>query len=178
MNPIDHLLQEHRDIMAQLADLRQAAADLAACGPAALPAALPVFTRIGRMMETQLARHARKEDEALFPAVEAVLGAADGPTGVMREEHRAIHAQGELLRRTLHELNDVEHPQIEAGAARLTALGAAGGSAASLRATAEEVLRLLDLHFAKEEEVLFPMTRQLLDEAALARVGDQMEALP
>ena len=178
MNPIDHLLQEHRDIMAQMADLRRAVADLAACGQAALPEALPVFARIGRMMETQLARHARKEDEALFPALEALLGADGSPTGVMRQEHRAIHAQGELLRRTLHELNDVEHPQIEAGAARLKTLGAGGGSAASLRASAEEVIRLLDLHFAKEEEILFPMTRQLLDDAALARVGDRMEALP
>src|SRR3970040_1255161 len=75
MNPIEHLLQEHRDIMAQLADLRTAARGLEARGDSALPDALPVMRRIGHMMETQLALHARKEDEGLFPAIGAIIGA-------------------------------------------------------------------------------------------------------
>ena len=69
MNPIEYLLEDHRAIMAQIADLRKAAADLAARGYAALPDVLPVLGRIGKMMETQLALHAKKEDDALFPAL-------------------------------------------------------------------------------------------------------------
>jgi regulator of cell morphogenesis and NO signaling len=176
-DPLEHLLLEHRDILAQAGDLRMAVAELEAGGAAALPDALPLLARAGRMMETQLARHARKEDEALFPALEAIFGADGGPTSVMRQEHREIHGQGELLRRTLYELNEVEHPQIRAGGARLQELAMASGDADSLKATALEIMRLLDEHFAKEEQILFPMAQNLLDEAALAEVGRKIEAL-
>ncbi len=142
-----------------------------------LPLALPALGRIGQMMATQLAQHARKEDEALFPAIEAVLGAENGPTQVMRVEHKEIHGQGELLRQTLHELNEVEHPQIEAGGARLRELAVSGGGAATLKATAEEIIRLLDMHFDKEEQILFPMAGALLDEATLTAIAIKMEAL-
>ena len=177
MDPIEHLLQEHRDIMAQVADLRAAVRDLEARGDTALPDALPVMRRIGRMMETQLALHARKEDEALFPSIEAIIGAEGGPTSVMRMEHKDIHAQGELLRQTLRQLNEVEHPAIEAGGDKLRSLAAHGGSAESLRATAAEIIELLDMHFGKEEQILFPMSEQILDDETLAEVGRRMEAM-
>ncbi len=178
MNPIEHLLQEHCDIMAQVADLRRVVAALEARGEAALPEALPVLGRIGRMMETQLAQHARKEDEALFPALEALLGAESGPTSAMRLEHREIHSQGELLRQTLSELNEVEHPRIEAAGAKLRELTATGSEAKALRANAEEIIRLLDAHFDKEEQILFPLAENLLDAQALTEVGRRMAAMP
>ena len=176
MNPIEHLLYEHVEIMDQMTDLRAAARDLAARGDAALPETLPVLRRIGHLMETQLALHAKKEDEALFPAIEAALG-GDSPTIPMRQEHKDIHAQGEWMRQTLRELNEVQHPAIEAGGTRLRSLAAEGGSAESLRATAEEILDLLDAHFSKEEQMLFPMAENLLDEETLEAVGAKMEAM-
>ncbi len=177
MNPIEHLLEEHKVIMAQVADLRKAVADLNARGEAALPEALPVLGRIGHMMETELARHAKKEDEALFPAIEAIIGADGGPTYVMRREHEAIHGQGELLRQTLYELNEVEHPKIEAGREKLKELVANGASAVALRENAGEIIRLLDMHFGKEEQILFPMAENMLDDEALAEVGRKIEAM-
>jgi len=177
MNPIEHLLQDHRDIMASVADLRAAVRDLAARGDAALPEALPVLRRIGRMMETQLARHAQKEDEAFFPAIEAIIGAEGGPTAAMRMEHQDIHGQGELLRRTLWELNAVERPPIEAGGARRRESAAHGSGASALRATAATIIDLLDAHFAREEQILFPMAENVLDAAALDEVARKMEAM-
>ena len=177
MDPIQHLLDEHKDIMAQVADLRAAVRDLEARGDAAVPDALPVLRRIGRMMETQLALHAKKEDEALFPMLEAVLGTGGSPTTVMRMEHKDIHDQGESLRRTLRELNKAEHLAIRAGGAHLHTLTTDSGSSESLRATAEAIIELLDGHFEKEEQVLFPMARQILDEQTLAEVGAKIEAL-
>lgn len=178
MNPIEHLLQDHRTIMAQIAELRKAIVVLADRGEAALPEVRPVLAGIGEMMATQLAHHAKKEDDALFPAMEALIGAEGGPTQVMRVEHKEIHRQGELLRQTLHELNEVEHPRIEAAGAALRELAAVGGNAETLRANAEEIIRLLDMHFGKEEQILFPMAEAMLDEATLAAVEQQMEALP
>ena len=176
MNPIEHLLQEHRDIMAQVADLRAAVRDLAARGEAAVPPALPVLGRIGHLMETQLALHAQKEDDALFPAVEAIFGAEGTPTAQMRVEHKDIHAQGELLRRTLHELNEV-HSKIEAQSAQLLALAERGGSATSLLANGREIIELLDMHFTKEEQILFPMAENVLDRETLDEVGRKIEAM-
>ena len=176
MNPIEHLLYEHIEIMDQMTDLRAAAHDLSLRGEAALPETLPMLRHIGHMMETQLALHARKEDEALFPAIEAALG-DDSPTIPMRQEHKDIHAQGELMRQTLRELNEVQHPAIEAGGARLKSLAASGGSAESLRATAEEIMALLDAHFSKEEQMLFPMAENLLSEEALEEVGNKIELM-
>ena len=177
MNAIKQLLQEHVEIMAQVADLRAAARDLATRGDAALSDALPVLRRIGQMMETQLALHAKKEDEALFPAIEAALGVDDSPTTAMRLEHQDIHAQGERLRQTLRELSEVQHPMLELSGARLCSLAANRGSAASLCATAEEIIYLLDAHFSKEEQMLFPMAENLLDEETLNQIGARMEAM-
>jgi regulator of cell morphogenesis and NO signaling len=176
-DPIDHLLEEHRVIMADFEALRRAVEDLRRRGDTALPDALPALRRVGDMMATTLHRHARKEDEALFPALEKVFGTGGGPTMVMRQEHRDIHAGAELFRRTLHELNEVEHPAIVAGGEALRDLSAAGGSADQLRRTGEEIVNLVDLHFGKEENILFPMAREVLTPEALEAVGRRIEEI-
>ena len=176
-DPIDRLLEEHRTIMARVEDLRRAVTVLGRRGEAALPEVFPALEALGVMMNTELAAHARREDEALFPALEAVFGASGGPTRVMREEHRAIHGQAERFRTTLRELNEVEHPAIVEAGARLRTLTAASGSASDLRATGATILELLDLHFAKEEDILFPMAREVLTPEAMLAIARRMEEL-
>ena len=176
-DPIDVLLEEHREILAQIDGLRGVVRDLESRGEAGVPEALPVLGDAGRMMATRLLDHARKEDEALFPALEEVLGRGAGATAVMRAEHVEIRARAELFRKTLHELERVEHPAIVAGGAELSALAAVGASAARLRDAARKVIELLDLHFGKEEDILFPMARQVLSPHELAAVARKMEAM-
>ena len=183
-DPIDQLLAEHREIMAEVEALRRAVDDLRARGEVALPAAVPALASVGRMMATRLLRHARKEDEALFPAIERMLGmpagplgASAGPTAVMREEHRVIHERSRRFRETLRELNEVEHPAIVAGGARLRSLAGAGTDAATLAEIGETIVALLDLHFSKEEDILFPMAREILSRDALRTVAERMAAI-
>jgi regulator of cell morphogenesis and NO signaling len=176
-DPIDRLLEEHREIMAQVELLRGAVASLAKRGEPALPDALPAFESAGRMMATLLLSHARREGEALFPALESAFGGGGGPTMMMRQEHRMIHAQAELFHRTLHELEAVEHPAIVAGGAALRELTGRGGSAEGLRDTGAEIIRLLDLHFGKEEDILFPMARQALSPEELEEIALKMETI-
>ena len=176
-DPIDTLLREHGEIMGQVEGLRRAVRDLEKRGEAAVPEALPVLDGVGQMMATRLLTHAQKEDEALFPALEEAFGGAGGPTAVMREEHRMIHAQAERFRRTLHELNQVEHPAIVAEGERLRALTALGSGAEELRVTGSMILQLLDLHFGKEEDILFPMARQILTPVQLEEVGRRMDEI-
>lgn len=174
-DPISHLLEEHRAIMAEVAALRRAIQDLRQYGEAAVTAAIPALESVGRMMATRLLRHARKEDEALFPAIEEALGMEHGPTSVMRQEHRDIHEQARRFRDTLKQLEEVEHPAIVAGGERLRTLAARGAGAAALADTGESVVNLLDVHFAKEEDILFPMARDLLSREALERIGARIE---
>jgi iron-sulfur cluster repair protein YtfE (RIC family) len=176
-DPIERLLEEHRDIMARIAELRAAVRALEARGEAAVPEALPALASAARMMSTRLLAHARKEDEALFPALESAFGGIAGPTAIMREEHRDIHAQADRFRRTLRELEQVEHPAIVAGGVELRALAAGGAAAAELRDAARRVIDLLDLHFEKEERILFPMAREVLSSRAMADVARAMDAL-
>jgi len=176
-DPIQRLLREHVSIMGQLAALRGAADRLAREGDRALADELPALRATVRMIETELYAHARREDDALFPAVERVLGEGAGPTPAMRDEHRAIHTEAERFRATLRELADVQHPAIVETSERLRALTAQGADAAALGVTARTLIGLLDDHFAKEEQVLFPMTRELLTDDALAAVAREMDAL-
>jgi regulator of cell morphogenesis and NO signaling len=176
-DPIERLLVEHGEIMREVIALRRAVEALDARGEAALPEAVPALAGVARMMATRLLAHAQREDEALFPAVEAVLGGEGGPTSLMREEHRAIHAEAARFRATLRELNEVEHPAIVSGGERLQRLAAHGGSAAELRACGAEILRLLDDHFGKEEQILFPLARQILSPDVLDEVDRKMESI-
>jgi regulator of cell morphogenesis and NO signaling len=174
-DPIERLLWEHQGIMRQVADLRGAVRALAERGEQALPEVRPVLQATVRMIEIELLAHARREDDALFPALERALSEAS-LTGEMRREHRDIHAEADRFRATLRQLNEVEHPAIVAGGARLGALAEAGEPEA-LRGTGAALIRLLDEHFQKEEEILFPMAREVLDPSQLEAVSRAMDAL-
>jgi hemerythrin-like domain-containing protein len=178
MDPIDRLLSEHREIRTHILDaLRLALGDLAARGDAAMADTREPLAAVTRLMASTLLRHAQKEDYALFPAMERVFGADGSPTGVMREEHREIRAAAELLRTTLHELNEVEHPAIMAGGARLAALTGRTSGAGEWIEVGETIVQLLDAHFAKEEDILFPMARAALDAPALAEIARRMDEI-
>jgi len=176
-DPIERLLFEHQGIMRQVADLRRAIGALTERGDAALSEVRPVLQATVRMIEAELLGHARREDDALFPALERALGAPDALTDEMRREHRDIHAQADLFRGTLRELAEVQHPAIVAEGARLRELSAGSPSAAQLRASGAEMIRLLDQHFRTEEEILFPMAREVLGTSELADVARVMETL-
>ncbi len=176
-DPIERLLWEHQAIMREVAELRRAVARLSNEGDAALADVRPALLATARMIESELLAHARREDDALFPALERVIGREGAPTDAMREEHRAIHAQADLFRATLRRLEEVEHPAIVREGARLRDLAGAAGGAAALAASGAEMIHLLEEHFGKEEEILFPMAREILDPDELQQVARAMELL-
>lgn len=175
-DPIERLLAEHAELQRRFAPLRAAVRDLGSGGPQALEAALPALREVSRVMSTELIAHARREDEIFFPAVERVLGEGNGPTAVMREEHADIHRGADRFRDTLRELHEVDHPAIVAGGERLRSLIERGGNAGKLRALCSDLLDQIDRHFEKEEQVLFPMSRELLGARALEDVAREMES--
>lgn len=96
------------------------------------------------VLRTVLLSHANLEEELLFSALEPFIG-EDGPLAVMRAEHNEIE-------QALQRLEDLSDPDDAAVA----------------------VLQALDLirdHFRKEEEVLFAMAGQMLDDETQIRLG-------
>ena len=176
-DPIQRLLDEHAVLMSKFERLRHAVHVLGERGETAVPDLLPVLREAGDVMNTELLAHARREDDVLFEAVEEVFGKDWGPTTVMRAEHREIHGNVDLFRDTLHDLNQVEHPAIRAGIARLHDQVESGAGAEALRATGAELLAMLDAHFGKEEEILFPIARNALPPETLREVARRMDEL-
>ena len=97
----------------------------------------------------RLLLHARLEDELLFGYLEPQLGHS-GPIEVMRSEHVEIEA--------------------------LLADLCAAPDSRTARAPATALVRLAREHFAKEEQVLFPMAEQLLGQDVLAELGERYAA--
>jgi iron-sulfur cluster repair protein YtfE (RIC family) len=176
-NPIDELLREHVEIMGEVDALRRALAALDRRGESAVPEALPAFRAVARMMATTLLRHAAKEDEVLFPALERVWGRREGtPTAVMRMEHSMIHNRVGLFRDTLAQL-EAEHPEIVGKGGALQAVLDGDPDVGTLRRVGEEIVHLLDIHFGKEEDILFPMAREMLSPAELDQAARSMDAV-
>ena len=102
--------------------------------------------------EHGLLRHLRIEEELIFPVFEARSGMLNGPTDVMRDEHRQVRMALALMRRGL----------LQADA---TAYG--------------DGLRFFDSvlpdHNAKEEHILYPTLDRLLRPAERAALVSRLQ---
>ncbi|HEX9670722.1 MAG TPA: hemerythrin domain-containing protein [Thermoanaerobaculia bacterium] len=100
---------------------------------------------MGRLLRQAIESHAQLEDELLFCALEPSLPAQQGPLAVMRMEHAEIEGSLERL-------------------ARETAAEGAGALLLHLAEVARD-------HFAKEEQVLFPLAERVLPAERLVEIG-------
>lgn len=99
------------------------------------------------LLASGLETHADIEDRVLFTALEASLPAESGPIAVMRSEHEEIRA---TLARVLK-----------------------GTDPEAMRADIQHFLEVVHSHFAKEEQVLFPLAVQMDRDGLLERLGEQ-----
>jgi iron-sulfur cluster repair protein YtfE (RIC family) len=101
-----------------------------------------------------LQRHIIWEEEILFPLFEQKTGMKDGPTTVMRSEHRLI---GKFLE-AIHEKVKVRNPETDEDEAKL--------------------LEVLGMHNQKEERILYPAIDRSIVEKERDAVYSAMNALP
>jgi iron-sulfur cluster repair protein YtfE (RIC family) len=157
MNVTEPLRREHAELRPHLAELDRLPAHLGdwnTDSPARLHA-------IVEFLQDHLMPHARAEEAALYPAVEEAMQ-APGATDTMRADH------GEIARR------------IDALATLVTSIGAgppSDGQAEQLRAQLYGLSAVLQLHFAKEEEVLLPVLDAHLDAGDAAQLFARMSAV-
>ena len=100
---------------------------------------------LGAFLAAALVNHSHLEDELLFTAVEGFLGAESGPLVVMRHEHAAIEGGLERLQQA--------------------------ATAEEARSAAAAVVETARAHFAKEEQILFPLAERFLGGERLAELG-------
>jgi iron-sulfur cluster repair protein YtfE (RIC family) len=114
------------------------------------------FDAAGRAFATfaeELTRHDRLEEEVLFPLFEMKSGLVDGPTQLMREEHREIAQALTRMQRTLSEGD----PQV-------------------FREALQFLRGLLRDHNAKEEHILYPAADSLLSPEQRAAFAERLRA--
>jgi len=108
-----------------------------------------------RRFDQSMRTHLQKEEEVLFPAVEAATGmTGGGPTEVMRSEHRQMRG---LL------------DQMEEAFAR--------GDHDELLDQGDTLLMLIQQHNQKEEHILYPMSENALA-AEWTEIHERLAAYP
>ncbi len=117
-------------------DLFAAAENAASAGD--WSAATPAWDAFCRELEN----HLQREEQLLFPAFEARTGNTQGPTAVMRQEHQQMRA-------LVNQMADALSAQ----------------DADSFIGAADTLQILISQHNMKEEQVLYPMTDQVLADA-------------
>jgi len=175
------LLEEHEKIRAIVNPALQAGKDIAERGEAALREHGAALSALAGLLMGDLSRHAAKEDEIFFPALEAALGSSQGPTAVMRAEHRAIHACGNRYRDLLAGLR-LDGPVGGRANGQARGLDAEAGvtpaAAQALAQQMEELGDLIGVHFEKEESILFPLAESLLPLEEQLALGARLETYP
>jgi len=98
------------------------------------------------LLQSAVATHAQLEEELLFTVLEPHTGQG-GPVAVMRMEHEEIESTLDAIPGT---------PDLDAARNRLL-----------------HAIQVARQHFAKEEQVLFPMADQFLNLEELQQLGDR-----
>ena len=145
-DPLEKFEAEHRQALGALRRLERAA--LAIEAGAAPGPELDTVREVHTILTTAVRAHNDNEEAALFP-----LLADLAPSAVFVQEHHELRA---LEQRLGSELDD-------------------GQSEQAIVATALAIVELLRSHIAREDEVLFPMARELLGADGLDAVARQLD---
>lgn len=151
------LRDEHRQLLVRLEALRETA-DAAGYAPSAAFAAM--VEEALDFLSYHLLPHARAEEAFLYPAVARVLGAPRGTATMSRD-----HVEVERLARELRALRPA-HPDDDLDVAKLRAL----------RQVLYGLYAVVQLHFAKEEEVYLPLLDAGLGPEEAQVLFERMEA--
>ena len=152
------LYREHRAVQEQIAHVE---ASTRAESPD--EAFLKGLRKLVNVLEHELPPHFAKEEEALFPVMEAVAGRGFPPIEVMKAEHRFLLDHFHALREASSRM-----------AASPRAVGVRGDAAVHIG----PLLYTLEDHILKEDTVLLVMAAEQLaeaDDSKILRVFDEID---
>ncbi|MBI2370822.1 MAG: hemerythrin domain-containing protein [Deltaproteobacteria bacterium] len=151
MDPIANLQAEHVVALEKLDALESVIKTLERGGS---PEAVATVSDVIAFLNAELELHIRKEEEALFPPLDVMIGSGLGPTAVMRMEHNDLKARRDALKAALDRKIATE-----------------------MAPPAGEIIGILREHIEKEEYVLFPLTRSALSPEQLQAIGAEFAAI-
>jgi len=152
MNPIKELITEHEAVRMTLRILNRISEEIDKTAKIPNPEHLKQLFEFFSVFVDKC--HHGKEEELLFPAMEAVgISRKGGPIGVMLNEHQQGRDLVAKMKRALSQY-----------------LNGDTGAAQKLKGFADAYIALLNLHIDKENNVLFPMAQQHLLENKLAEL--------
>lgn len=154
IDPIAQFMQEHDKALVQLSSLNKASRSIADRG-----FTMEAYRRVVAALsfiEQEVSVHNKSEEEALFPVLERYV---EGPTQLMREDHKVLKREFVRLRRAVERL-----------ARRRTSATAAQ----DLSTVSQGVVQLFVNHIHKENHILFPLVQKFLTKDALREVARRM----
>ena len=150
--PIEVLLGEHRTILQVLDEVDRESRRLETKGALREAFWLDLLRFLD---EFDAGLHHQKEEQLLFPALEAAgLSASHGPTAVLRDEHLRSQFWRHRLEQALHDRDRTR-----------------------LIAAAASYLDLTRAHVLKENQILFPLAQRLLAADELERLHREFRLL-
>jgi hemerythrin-like domain-containing protein len=159
-DPLQRLATCHQRLGQQCAALRRLVPQVAGHGVDAQ--AREAAAGVLRYFDRTTPQHHADEEQDLFPALLESMAGSDAVclremTQGLAADHRALESAWGRLRAALQRV-------------------AAGESVALPAAEIEAFIALNEAHSAREDDELLPMAARLLDDAALARIGETMRA--
>ncbi len=159
MNPIEDLREEHDAVRLTLRILDKIVFETSKAGRVPRPGDIDQLLEFFSVFVDTC--HHGKEEELLFPAMEAVGVSRDGgPIGVMLKEHEKGRGHVKAMRAALNRSHDETT-----------------GAVDDLIRHARAYIELLEQHIQKENRVLFPMAIRHLSVAKLNELNDGFEKI-
>ena len=147
-------MQEHDEALVQLSALKKSTEAIAEAG--FTNEAFRKILRAVEFIEVEVSVHNRSEEEALFPVLERYV---EGPTGLMREDHKVLKKEFRRLRRSVDRLDARRNNR---------------AAAADLAAVSRVIVQIFVNHIHKENHILFPLVQKFLTKDALREVARRM----
>lgn len=154
IDPIARFMQDHDEALVQLSSLSKATKAIAEAGFTG-----DAYSRVLRaveFIEVEVSIHNRSEEEALFPVLERYV---EGPTELMREDHKVLKKEFRRLRRAVD---------------RLGAHRSDRAVASDLASVSRGIVQIFVNHIHKENHILFPLVQKFLTKDALREVARRM----
>lgn len=154
IDPIAQFMQEHDEMLVHLSSLNKSTASLVQHG-----FSVDAFNKVTaalHFIQDEVGVHNKREEEALFPVLERYI---EGPTRLMREDHKNLKREYLKLRRAATKLSKKKESKI---------------AAQELEATAKNIVQRLVNHIHKENHILFPLVQKFMTKDALREVARRM----
>ena len=152
-DPIAQLMQEHDETLRQLKELNRACKALMENGLS--KQILDQVLSSLKFIDEEVSHHNKREEEALFPVLDRYV---EGPTQIMRTEHRELSRQFHRLRAAVEKINK----------------GRDSRAVQNLAETGREVVQVFVNHIHKENYVLFPLVQKFLNKQELRQIAEKM----